>query len=62
MQSSLTPQTEYEYVPRDDESEAARLESTQGVGETVYLNAEEIKAYSMTDYGLGLSFDGMDKS
>lgn len=44
---------ETEYVPRDDESEAARLEDMQGIGEPIYVTDEEIRSYSMGDYGLG---------
>jgi hypothetical protein len=40
------------YTPRDDETEAAQLRSAQGVGETNYLDDDQVRMYSMQDLGL----------
>lgn len=42
-----------EYISRDDESEAARVQDLRGVGELHTLTDEEIRAYSMNDFGMG---------
>jgi hypothetical protein len=52
LQSYSTIQPSDEYIPRDDESEARLVQSTEGVGAVIY--PEEVKAYALNDYGLGL--------
>jgi len=40
-------------VSRDDESEEAQLRDLGGVGEPTYLTDEDVRQYSMSDFGLG---------
>lgn len=51
-----------DYVSQDDESEASRLNDLRGVGETNYLNDEEVKQYSLEDFGFPFNkaFNGHD--
>lgn len=44
--------TDEEYIPRDDESEAARIKDSRGDGEIIYIDDEEVRQYSMEDFGL----------
>lgn len=55
MQTSSTIQSNDEYIPRDDESEAARLADASGVGEVSYLDDTDTIQYSMLDFGMGSS-------
>jgi hypothetical protein len=49
------PGTDSEYIPRDDESEAKRFVDTSGYGEeTQYIDPEEVRHYSMADFGMDL--------
>ena len=52
--SSVTLENESEYVAQDDESEAQRFQDIRGVGEVNYLDDEEVRHYSMEDFGLSL--------
>lgn len=52
--SSIISQSDTEYIPRDDESEAKRVQDISGVGELAYLETDEIKEYHMADYNFGL--------
>lgn len=47
--------TDSEYIPQDDESEAARFAAIHGAGEVSYLDTDEIKQYALNDFGLSLS-------
>lgn len=40
-----------EYYPRDDESEAKYFKDVNGLGEVNILDDEEVKQYSLQDYG-----------
>lgn len=53
LQSSSTPDSNSGYIPQDDESEALRLAilNGQGVGESTFIGDDEIKQYSMRDFG-----------
>lgn len=51
LQTSSTPPSSEEYIPRDDESEVKRLDA-EGVGEMILLTDEEIKAYALGDFNL----------
>jgi len=42
-----------EYIPRDDESEAARVASINGIGE-IQFDVDDAKSYAMADFGLGI--------
>jgi len=42
------------YISREDEEEAKRIRSSSGLGEINYLDDEDIKRYSIEDYGFGL--------
>lgn len=50
----MTTETESTYIARDDESEAARLSSFEGVGEVTFLNDEDVREYALHDMGLDL--------
>ena len=52
--SSVTLGTESEYIPRDDESEASRLVDPNGVGEINWLDEDDVRSYSMNDFGMDL--------
>jgi hypothetical protein len=44
-----------EYIPRDDESEAARVRDLTGVGEEIhYVAPVEVSSFNLADFGLGL--------
>lgn len=45
------------YVPRDDETEAIRLQEMSNVGEVAFLTDEDIKRYSLQD--MGVMFDDL---
>lgn len=47
--SSINQTTDSPYIPRDDESEV-KLNSAQGVGETLYLDEEDVRGYAMDGF------------
>jgi hypothetical protein len=49
--SNLTEKVEEEYIPRDDESEAAMLGNKKGV---ITLDIDDVRSYSLVDYGMGI--------
>ena len=55
LQASLTTIQNEPYISRDDEAEAARLVEANGIGEAHYLNDEDVRSYSLQDFGMGLS-------
>jgi hypothetical protein len=43
-----------EYIPRDDEAEAARVKDLRGIGEELqYLEPDEVASFNLGDFGLG---------
>ena len=48
----MNPQIETEYIPRDDESEAARVGMRSG--NYTVLTDEDVKQYSLQDMGLNI--------
>jgi hypothetical protein len=47
--------TDTEYIPRDDESEAKRVDDIRGIGdEVVYLDPSDIGDYNLADFNLRL--------
>lgn len=54
LQNSLNPIPDTEYISHEDEVEAKRFQSLAGVGELHLLTDEDIKQYSINDFGLGL--------
>lgn len=53
MQNSSTSNlVDSKYISRDDETEQQRLQDLNGVGEPIFLSDEEVKQYSMADFGL----------
>jgi hypothetical protein len=43
-----------DYFPRDDESEAKRVQDLTGVGEPVNYLGPEASSFNLADYGLGI--------
>jgi len=54
LQNSLTPTPDTPYIDRRDEEEAKRLREATGLGEINFLDTEDIKKYSIQDYGFNL--------
>jgi hypothetical protein len=46
-----------EIISRDDESEADRIASLTGVGETIYVDDEAIRNYNLMDFGISSNGD-----
>jgi hypothetical protein len=63
LQTSLIqPDTKYEHIPRDDESEAA-LVNPNGIGDPSYLDVDDIKDYAMANWGLEIpDFENLGKA
>jgi hypothetical protein len=59
----MNPEADTAYISRDDETEARRLVSINGVGEEIsYLDPSEVRSYAMSDYGMGLDEEETRKS
>lgn len=59
MQASLTPPTN-EAVSMSDEAEADRINNIQGVGEINYLDTDQVREYSLSDFDM-LGIHGLAK-
>lgn len=46
-----------EYIPRDDESEAKQYATMQGTDDIRYLTDDDVRLYSINDFGLSLRED-----
>jgi len=57
LQTSSTKVPDQEYVPRDDESEAKRIAEFNGNEKAEILTTDDVKSYSIQDFGLGLDID-----
>lgn len=58
MQSSSNPVPDSDYIPRDDVSEAKRLEAvmgTEGLGDVI-LDNEDVKLYGLQEFGMDVDF------
>lgn len=55
MQNSLKTNPPDPYVSMDDESEAYRLQSVQGSGETInYLDPQDVQGQHLEQFGISL--------
>jgi hypothetical protein len=57
LQSYSNPLPESEYISHDDEAEAERfanLVGTQGLGEIHVIDDQDVKGYSLMDFGLNV--------
>jgi hypothetical protein len=57
--SSITQGIDSEYIPRDDESEAARVANINGVGEVSVFDDMDVRQYALHDFGLDLAEDAV---
>ena len=48
-----------EYIPRDDESEAKQYAKMQGTEDIKYLSDDDVRLYSINDFGLNLQEDAV---
>jgi hypothetical protein len=57
LQTSSTSISDVEVISRDDESEAERLSKLTGVGDTIFVDDEDVKSYNLMDFGLSPNGD-----